>query len=139
MDLFFVLNKTDIANYADDNEPYTSSNDVSGLIESLEEALKELFKWFDNNLMESNPGKCHLLVRTNNNVQIRTGNFRIENTKREKLLGIHFHSKLSFDYHLSKICKKASRKLMLSVEKKNFNEYLFQLAVQLLPTYMDMS
>ena len=116
MDLFLILNKTDIANYADDNEPYTSSNDVSGLIESLEEALKELFKWFDNNLMKSNPGKCYSLVRANNNVQIRTGNFRIENTKREKLLGIHFYSKLSFDYHLSKICKKASRKLMLSVE-----------------------
>ena len=46
-DLFFILNKIDIANYADDNTPYTSSNDVNGLIKSLEEALKELFKWFD--------------------------------------------------------------------------------------------
>ena len=46
-DLFFILNKIDIANYADDNTPYTSSNDVNGLIKSLEEALKELFKWSD--------------------------------------------------------------------------------------------
>ena len=30
-DLFFILSETDIANYADDNTPYTSSNDVSGL------------------------------------------------------------------------------------------------------------
>ena len=29
----------------------------------------------------------------------------------EKLLGIQFNNKLFFDYHLSEICKKASRKL----------------------------
>ena len=57
MDLLFILNKIDIANYADDNTPYTSPGDVNGLIKSLEEASKELFKWFDNNLMKSNPDK----------------------------------------------------------------------------------
>ena len=62
-DLFFILKKTDIANYADDNMPYTSSNDVNGLIKSLK-ASKELFKWFDDNLMKSNPDKCHLFVST---------------------------------------------------------------------------
>ena len=110
-DLFFILSKTDIANYADDNTPYTSSNDVNGLIKNLEEASKKLFKSFDDNLMKSNPDKCHLLVSTNDNVKIRTGNFQIENTKREKFLGTQFDSKLSFNYHLSEICKKASRKL----------------------------
>ena len=95
-DLFFIVNKIDIANYADDNTPYTSSNDVNGLIKSLEEASKELFKWFDDNLMKSNPDKCHLLVSTNDNVAIRIGKFQIENTKREKHLGIQFDNKLSF-------------------------------------------
>ena len=61
--------------------------------------------------MKSNPDKCHLLVSTNNNVKIRIGNFQIENIKREKLLGIQFDNKLSFDYRLSEICKKTSRKL----------------------------
>ena len=36
-DLFFILNKIDIASYADDNTPYTNSNGVNGLIKSLEE------------------------------------------------------------------------------------------------------
>ena len=53
----------------------------------------------------------HLLVSTNDNVPIRIENFQIENTKREKLLGTKFDNKLSFDYHLSETCKKASRKL----------------------------
>ena len=74
-DLFFILSETDIANYADDNKPYTSSNDVNGLIKSLEEASKRLFKWFDDNLMKSNPDKCHLLVSTNDKVKIRIGSF----------------------------------------------------------------
>ena len=100
-----------LQNYPDDNTPYTSSNDVIELTKSLEEASKELFKWFDDNLMKSNPDKCHLLVSTNDNVTIRIGNFQIENTKRETLLGIQFDNKLSFDYHLSEICKNAGGKL----------------------------
>ena len=82
--LFFILYKTDIANYADDNTPYTGSNDVNGLIKSLEEASTELFKWFDDNLMKSNPDKCHLPVSTNYNA-IKIETFLIENTTKEKL------------------------------------------------------
>ena len=33
----------------------------------------------------------------NDNVKIRIGNLQIENTKRDKLLGIAFDNKLSFD------------------------------------------
>ena len=57
-DLSYIYNKIDIANYADDNTPYTSSSDVNGLIKSLEEASKKLFRWFNGNLMKSNPDKC---------------------------------------------------------------------------------
>ena len=60
-DLFFILNKIDIADYADDNTPYTSSNDNNGFIKSFEQALKELLKWLDYNLMKSNPDKHHYL------------------------------------------------------------------------------
>ena len=94
-DLFFILNKIDIANYADDNTTYTSSNDVNGHKKSLEEDLKELFKCFDDNLMKGNCGKCHLLVSINDNVAIRIGNIQIENTKKEKLSDIQFDNELS--------------------------------------------
>ena len=60
-----------------------------------------MFKWFDDNLMKLNPDNCHLFVSTNDNATIRIGNFQIENTKKEKLLGIHF------DYHLSEILQKS--------------------------------
>ena len=46
-DLFFIVNSTDIANYADDNTSYATANDIDSLIVSLEEASKSLFNWFD--------------------------------------------------------------------------------------------
>ena len=106
-DLLFIVNSTDIANYADDNTPYATANDIDNLIASLEEASKCLFTWFDNNLMKINADKCHLLVRSNEKVTIKIGSHEIANTKREKLLGVHLDNGLSFDYHISEICKKA--------------------------------
>ena len=111
-DLFFIVNSTDIANYADDNTPYATANYIGSLIASLEEASKSLFTWFDNNnLVNSNADKCHLLVSSNEKVTIKIGSHEIANTKREKPLGVHLDSGLSFDYHISEICKKASRKV----------------------------
>ena len=69
-DLFFIVNSTDISNYADENTPYATVNDINNLIASLEEASKSSFTWFDNNLMKSNADNCHLLVSSNEKVII---------------------------------------------------------------------
>ena len=39
-DLFFLVNSTGIANYADDNMTHTTASDIDSLIVSLEEASK---------------------------------------------------------------------------------------------------
>ena len=96
-----------------DNTPYTKSNDVNGLMKSLEEASKELFKWFDDNLMKSSPDKCHLLVSTNDNVAISIRNFQIENTKRVKLLGIQFDNRLLSIIISQKYAKKLAENFIL--------------------------
>ena len=79
-DLFFIVNSKDIANYADDNTPYATANDIDSLIASLEEASKSLFTWFDNNFMKSNADKCHLLVSSNEKVIIKIGSHKIADT-----------------------------------------------------------
>ena len=112
-DLFFVVNSTDIANYADDNTPYATANDTDSLIASLEEASKSLFTWFDNNPMKSNADKCYIFVSSNEKVTIKIGSHEIANTKLEKLLGVHLDSGLSFDYHIiSEIHKKQALKFV---------------------------
>ena len=61
--------------------------------------------------MKINADNCHVLVSPNNTVKIKIGNFDITNCKGEKLLGIKFDHKLSFDDHIYGLCKKASRKI----------------------------
>ena len=100
-DLFFIVNSTDIANYADDNMPYATANDIDSLIASLEEASKSLLIWFDNSLMKNNADKCHVLASSNEKVTIKIGSHEIANTKREKLLGVHLDSGLSSDCYIS--------------------------------------
>ena len=39
------------------------------------------------------------------------GAFSIENSDCEKLLGVKIDNKLTFDYHVSDMCKKANRKI----------------------------
>ena len=96
-DLFFIANSMDIANYADNS--------------LIRGSLKVFIYWFDNNLMKCNADKCHLLVSSNEKVTIKIGSHETANTKREKPLGVHLDSGLSFDYHISEICQKASRKV----------------------------
>ena len=127
IDLFFVVENIDIASYADDNTPYISANDINEVILSLEKATDTLFKWFSDNVMKSNADKCHLLVCTNNAINIKIGNIDINNSTCNELLGVKFDYKLTFDDHISKLCQKASRKIhalasvtpYMNIAKKN--------------------
>ena len=68
------------------------------------------------------------MVSSNEKVTVKIGSHEIANTKREKLLGVHLDNGLSFDYHISDIYKKASRKVCalarvtscMSLSKKRF-------------------
>ena len=68
--LSFIVNSIDITNYADENTPHDTADDIESLITSLAEASKSLFTWFDNSFMKSNANKCHLLVSSNEKVTI---------------------------------------------------------------------
>ena len=59
--------------------------------------------------MKSNVDKCHLLVSINNTVKIKI-DFYIINSKRERLLEVKLDQKLSFDDHISELCRKGSSK-----------------------------
>ena len=76
-DLFFTLDNTEFTNYADDITAYAVSGNTDDLISFLEKSSKELLKWFDDNLMESNPDKCHLLVSSCEKIRMEVGDFEI--------------------------------------------------------------
>ena len=109
--MLFTLNDIDIASYADDNTPYMISKKVDDLVTSFEQASNDLFEWFKNNLLKSNAEKCHLLVSANDRVSMYVDGFKIDKSDTEKLLGVKFDKKFTFDDHISDICKKAVRKI----------------------------
>ena len=82
------------------------------VLEKLESSTHDLFRWFKENRTKANPDKHHLLVKTNALTSLNIiSSFQITNSTEEKLLGIKFDNKLSFENHVSSLCKKASQKL----------------------------
>ena len=147
VDLFFVLKDIDIASYADYSTPFTVENDIDNVIASLEQVSDALFNWFKNNRLKNNVDKCHVLASTNKPVGVEVGDYTIDNSGCEKLLGAKIDVNLNFNDHISDLCKKASRKIsalakvtpFMGLSKRKFyNECFFHFTVQLLPTHLDV-
>ena len=82
-DQFLIRSDIDIANFADDNTPYLSAENVKeDVIESLERASVSLFRWFENSLFESNADKSHFLGSATKETTLNVNNLKI--TKRKK-------------------------------------------------------
>ena len=109
--MFYDNTDCDIARYVDGNSPYCISFSLDKMINKLEACTNNLFQWFHEYRMKANADKCYLLVITNNAVSANIGEFVINNSSEEKLLGIKIDTKLSLENHASSRCKKASQKL----------------------------
>ena len=88
MDLCFVVKDIDIASYADDCTPFIVENNIDNVTASLEQVSYALFNWFKNNHLKNNIDKCHVLVSTNKPIGIKVGDYTIDNSECEKLLGV---------------------------------------------------
>ena len=100
----------DFTGYADDNTPYTYSSNIKNVLENLPGVLEKMFHWFSTNNLVANTGKCHLLTSSKTPVDIHISNTEILNEERSKLLGVNLEGKLSFDFHVKRLLKKASKK-----------------------------
>ena len=110
-DIFFDIIECDIASYADDNTPYNFDFNLDNVISNLEKSTNSLLNWFRENHMKANADKCHLLVSSDESCTAKIEDFSIKNSTEEKLLGVKFDSNLSFEGHVTSLCKKASQKL----------------------------
>ena len=69
-----------------------------------------LLNWFKNNRLKNNVDKCHVLVSTNK-PGIKIGDYTVDNSECEKLVGVKVDLNLNFNNHNSDLCKKPSRKI----------------------------
>ena len=71
-----------------------------------------MLKWFRNNQMMENPRKFqYMLLRKQKSSKIEIEEFQLESAKSVNLLGITIDYNLTFDTHVSNICKTASAKV----------------------------
>ena len=82
-DLFLVMKEAEFTSYADDNTLCDVDNIIENVISSLKESFEKRFKWFFDNQMQQNSGKCHLILRTNESAQLQIAESLIESTNRE--------------------------------------------------------
>ena len=121
LDLFFsiyilvIFSRTDTAvcNFADDTTIIAADSCLDKVLERLETDALVLSKWFPENSMKLNEGKCHLLTfgTIQSNIKIKFGEAIVEESSEEKLLGMILDKKLNFKSYISSLCKRASQKL----------------------------
>ena len=112
-DLFYIVEYSNICNFADDTTPNCSKKDLNEAITNVEHDCSLLVEWFRDNYMTLNVPKCHLLVSGFRNEAIfaKVGDALLWEENSAKLLGIIIDSSLAFDNHVKMLCKKASQKL----------------------------
>ena len=74
-DLFFDDIDIDLANFADDTIPYAYDIANGKAVKLIEKNINKLFDWFSDNFLKANPDKCHLLINTDKNVELKIKNY----------------------------------------------------------------
>ena len=111
-DIFYFVKNSNLANYADDNTPYTVENTIDSLLQCLGEDSSVLMKWFKDNFLKLNPDKCKLLISNcKEDISLILDNEVIECSESVKLLGVSIDNRLNFNEHVSNLCNKVSIKL----------------------------
>ena len=102
-DIFYMMNDTDFASYADNNTLYVLADTINEAIKWLETASVNLCKWFADNQLKAIQDKCHPIISKNENVSIYIGPFEIKKTNCEKLSGIKVDSRLKLMHYSNTI------------------------------------
>ena len=112
-DLFFILDETEICNYADDTGLHVCDKDLGEVIRRLEHDARLAIEWFESNYMKLNSSKCKVLIAGHRfeHLWLDLGNNKIWESTNAKMLGIRIDNSLKFDKHITELCRNASRKL----------------------------
>ena len=119
-DIFYFLDKSKLANYADDASTYICKKGIFPLLHALKSETEIVLNWFKINEMKSNSDKCHLIVAENEHRPAYISNCciyldeQMELLQSEilvKLLGVWIDNKLKFKEHVKTLLRKGNQKL----------------------------
>ena len=115
-DLFMYMKNSDTHNFADENTISCVSSSLNTLISELEKERNIATQWFRDNSMIVNPEKFQAIIIDRKNKKNNPQTFTIDkkvipSSKNITLLGLEVDSKLNFDEHTFKLCKKSAGQL----------------------------
>ena len=125
-DIFFFLEKTLIANFADDNTPHCVEKDIMTLLKNLEADTYTILNWFRFNEMKPNQGKCHLFIADINHTHYDSKSFIyldgafLESEEIVKLLGLQVDNDLDFEEYVKLVLNQANKKLYALIRISKF-------------------
>ena len=105
--ILFLVNDTEVCNCADDTTIFECHSNVNKVQYKLEADASRLSKWYIDNHMKLKDAKCHFMLfgSKSSGTSVNTGTSCIEQSDKEKLLGITLDKNLDFKCHVENICK----------------------------------
>lgn len=114
-DIFYIIEKCTLYNYADDNTLSFIHKNLSVLKEVLEKESLSLIDWFTENFMKANPDKFQAICigkKTHEAIQsFQLNEVTVKCEDSVTLLGVNIDFLLNFNDHISGMCKKAAVQL----------------------------
>ena len=112
-DLFVFVSSSNLSNYADGNTLYASGFNLEEVESCLRTDFDAVTKWFYENHMALNVGKCHFMClgKDTRNENFIFKGLVMKNRKEQKILGVTIDNKLTLKSHIKNLCKKASQKI----------------------------
>ena len=92
-------------------QQYKQLKKKGSVIHTLEASTLSLFTWFNNNFMNANSDKSHILLSCSEPSTALIDGSSIESNTKEILLVITTDRDLKFNEHVHNLCKKACQKL----------------------------
>ena len=111
-DFFLSIKQTTVCNFADDNTLYCCGPNLDRILDKLKEDILNALNWFKINSMKANPEKFQFMVLgSRNKFSLNIDGINIESKELVTLLGLTIDNKLTFEKHISNLCKTACYKL----------------------------
>ena len=111
-DRFYAGVKSQLSAYADDHQQYSSNKELRTAIDEVE---KDGVTWYKSNFLEANYSKYQAMIiaRETQQTELVINNSKIDITDAFKLLGVIIDKDLNFTEHISQVCWKTSKMIVV--------------------------
>ena len=108
--IFFLVEKSEICNFTDDNTVYSRGKGLSKIKEDLIFTMKIVLKWFMLNSLKANPGKFQYMIlgdKTCYKHILKINSTCVQSSEDVTLMSVMFDKNLTFKKYIDNLVRKA--------------------------------